>query len=256
MNDVAKQVRPVTPRLTRLPFLTASEMTVIEDRLGPPRRLRADETVVAEGEHPGGCTIVIDGILCRHKLLPDGKRQILAFLMAGDLCDLGGALLGRMDHGVDALTAANVAKVPEAALRELLAAYPRIAEALWRQTLVDASICCEWLANVGRRSAYERIAHLLCETWSRLDAAGLASGQRFAWPITQETLGDATGLSTVHVNRVIQRLRSEGLITLGHGQVLIRDLAQLQEAGGFRPDYLYLDDVHGPGTDESASHPA
>jgi CRP-like cAMP-binding protein len=230
-------------RFDQIARLSEVERQAVLRAVARTRALRAGEDLVLQGDGGGDCHVIVDGVLCRYKLLQDGKRQIIGFQIAGDLCDLTGLMMGRMDHSVGALTPAQVAVIPHAALAEVMDRHPRVARALWQETHVDASITREWVANVGRRTAYQRIAHLLCEMNLRLKAAGRAlDGGSFAWLVTQADAADAMGLSNVHVNRMLQQLRGEGLIATRGGEVAILDWPGLQRAGDFCPDYLFLDD--------------
>jgi CRP-like cAMP-binding protein len=146
-----------------------------------------------------------------------------------------------MDHSVGTLTHATVGVIPHQTLRSIIQRYPGIAQALWQETLIDASTAREWIVNVGRRPAYQRLAHLLCEMSVRLNAVGrVADGMSFEWLVTQAEAADAMGLSTVHVNRVLKQLRSEELIVTQGNEIRVLDWERLQAAGEFTPDYLYL----------------
>lgn len=231
------------PLLTKLqPFaaLSEEEQRVLTEAAVRTRDLEADEDIAHEDDEPTACSLVLDGVVCRYKLLPEGKRQIIGFQIAGDLCDLCGFVLGRMDHSVGTLTRARIAVIAHDRLQEITEKYPRIARALWQESLIDAAISREWVANLGRRSAYQRVAHLLCEMGLRLKAAGRAQDSSFDWPITQAEVADAMGLSTIHVNRVLRQLRGQGLIVLRGAMVTIKDWDGLKEAGQFDASYLYL----------------
>jgi CRP-like cAMP-binding protein len=119
-------------------------------------------------------------------------------------------------------------------------AHPNVANKLWRDTLIDAAIFREWITNVGSREAPSRIAHLLCEIFVKLQAVGLTKGNSFDFPITQSEIADATGLSTVHVNRSVQKLRRERLIALEKGRCTITDWEGLKRTGMFDASYLSL----------------
>jgi CRP-like cAMP-binding protein len=208
--------------------------------------------IVRVGERPDACTVLLDGWACRYKLLPDGKRQITGFLIAGDVCDLSGLLMGTMDHSVGTLTAASVAVIPRDLLMGLMDSHPSLARALWQETLMEASIAREWVLNVGRRSARERIAHVLCEIGSRWQAAGRANSHDFVCPMTQVEIADATGLSSVHVNRTLQELRQDGLIGWAGEVMTILDWERLRETGAFSPDYLFSNQ----GSETRNAHPS
>ena len=202
--------------------------------------LRADADIVREGDRPSQSCLLIEGFLCRYKNLADGKRQIMAFYVPGDIPDLLSLHIEVMDHSLATMVASKVAFIPHDALRALIAQNPSIAGAFWRDTLIDAALFREWIVNVGSRDAYSRIAHLICEVFLKLRAVGLTNGNSFDFPITQSEIGDATGLSTVHVNRSIMELRKDGLIILEKGRCTISDPGRLEEAAMFDPTYLHL----------------
>ena len=239
---------PLIRKLEHRTLLSDEEKEALAKASTRSRDLRPDEDLVREGDGPEECHVILDGVLCRYKLLPEGKRQIIGFQIAGDLCDLCGLVMGRMDHSVGALTRAKLAVIPNRTLHEITQRFPRLAAALWQETMVDASISREWLANIGRRSAYQRLAHLICEMGLRLQAAGRASEDGgFSWPVTQAEVADAMGLSTVHVNRMLQQLRGEGLILSRGDTVTVLDWSRLRRAGEFTPDYLFLGPIGGNG---------
>jgi CRP-like cAMP-binding protein len=202
--------------------------------------VRADQDIVREGDTPSQCCLVIEGFQCRYKMLRDGERQIMSFHVPGDIPDLQSLFLARMDHNLGTITPNRVGFIAHDALEELIRTQPGIGERLWRETLIDAAIFREWITNVGSRDAYTRIGHLICEFFVRLRSVGLTKGKTFDFPITQTEIADATGLSTVHVNRSVQQLRADGLISLERGICTIPDFARLQEAAMFEPGYLHL----------------
>jgi CRP-like cAMP-binding protein len=207
---------------------------------GAVRDVGARRDLIREGERPIAIPVLLDGWACRYKTLADGRRQILAFLVPGDLCELNIYLLNRMDHAIGAITAARFALIDRRSLERLMAGNPRVAEALWWNALVDAAIAREWMVNVGQRTAYERIAHLICETFIRVATVGLAEGNSCPFPITQVDIGDATGLTPVHVNRMLQELRQDGLIELRARRLVIPELERLKEVAFFNDAYLHL----------------
>jgi CRP-like cAMP-binding protein len=206
------------------------------------RQIGADQDILRDGDRPSHCCVLMEGFLCRYKQLPDGTRQIHSIHVPGDMPDLQSLHLHVMDHAVSALTPSKVALISHDALRHLIDTQPRLAQAFWRDTLVDAAIFREWIVNVGARDAYNRIAHLICELFLKLQAVGLTRGYTFGLPITQAEVADATGLSTVHVNRSVMQLRAAGLITWEKGQCTIENWAALKAAAMFDPTYLHLDD--------------
>ena len=209
---------------------------------------RAGDHVARDGDSVAHCCMLASGFAYRYKLVADGGRQIIAVQMPGDFLDLQNALFGAAAHSVRMLTAGELILVPTAALEEVLSYRPGLQRALWLDTLVDASIFSEWMANVGRRDARTRIAHLLCEFAVRLRSAGMISGNSFTLPMTQEQIADATGLTSVHVNRTLQGLRSSGLIRSNRRSITINDWESLAAAGDFDPAYLR------PGARRSTMH--
>jgi CRP-like cAMP-binding protein len=172
----------------------------------------------------------------------NGQRQIMAYLLPGDLCDLDVALLEEMDHTITTFSACKVVRIAPETVANLLQHHPAVARALRMGTLVDEATLREWLLNVGCRSAVERIAHLFCEVFLRLQAVGLATEDSYALPLTQAELGDTTGLSNVHVNRTLQELRRQGLIELRGGRLKILNLPRLRAIAEFKANYLHLGD--------------
>lgn len=204
------------------------------------RTVPAKQDILSEGERPDHVHVIIDGWAARYKTLRDGSRQIVAFLIPGDFCDLHVAILGHMDHGIVALTRCRVAYIPGAELDALTSEHTGLTKAFWWSTLVDEGVLREWILNVGRRDAYERVAHLLCEMHARMKMVGLVEDGRLALPLTQDQLADTTGLTPVHVNRTLQRLRKENLIEIGKGILTILDVDALRDAAGFNGNYLHI----------------
>jgi CRP-like cAMP-binding protein len=197
-----------------------------------------DEYIVREGQQATECTVLLQGMAFRQKLLREGSRQIISFHIPTEFVDLQNGLLGTADHSVQSLNRAVVAGIPRSALMELSDARPGIRRAMWIDTLIDASIFREWVVNVGRRDSRARIAHLLCELAVRMRSIGAGNGEMFDFPVTQEQLADATGLTSVHTNRTLQSLRRDGLIQLTARSLTVLDWDGLREIGDF--DELYL----------------
>jgi CRP-like cAMP-binding protein len=212
------------------------------------KEIRAGEDIVRYGGRPSHCCLLIEGFIYRYKLIGEGRRQIFSFHTPGDIPDLQSLHLKVLDHSLATLTMAKVALIQHDHLRNLNFRFPGIGNALWRDTLIDGSIFREWMAGIGQRSALSRIAHLFCEIYFRLNAVGLADGHSIPFPVTQEQIGDSLGLSTVHVNRSLQKLRSSGLITLRGGTLAIEDWPGLQKVAEFDPIYLHQEvDARPPG---------
>lgn len=203
--------------------------------------LGARQDIVRDGEQPTQCCLILDGWVCRYKLLSQGKRQILSFHVAGDMPDLQGLHAHTMDYGLSTVKHATVAFIARESLRELTARFPSLATLLWRDTLLDAAVVRAWMTGMGRRTAFERIGHLFCELYLKLRAVGLAGDYRCPLPVTQMDLADALGLTPVHINRVLREMRSRALITLRHQTLVIEAWDDLLQASEFDPTYLYLE---------------
>ena len=216
---------------------------------GLPLRSRSVEAgvdVIAQGSTPTECCFVIEGLMCRYAVTSSGGRQIVSFHISGDMPDRDSLHLPHLDHSVGSISAARVAFIPHVELVPLLRTHPNIAIALWRDGVVDAGVFRQWLTGVGRRSAKERVAHLICEMFSRMDALGLADGDHFSFPVTQAQLADAVRLSSVHVNRTLQELRLDGLLSWKGSIVTIHENAKLREVADFDPAYLDLKPMQPP----------
>ncbi len=199
-----------------------------------------DQDIIQEGETPEDVHLITSGFACRYKLLADGSRQIFAFLVPGDFCDLHVFILNQMDHSIGTLSRCTVVNIPRDRVIRLTE-HPAIARALWWVTLVDEGTLREWLVNMGRRQAPERLGHFLCEILTRLNVVGLVTDNAFDFPVTQSELGDTMGLSAVHINRALQTLRSQNLIAFSRGRLTGLDLERLLAFSGFESNYLHLE---------------
>jgi CRP-like cAMP-binding protein len=235
------QTQPLIRKLERGLHLTNEERSALERLPMRIELIRTNQDIVREGDRPSHCFVLLEGVAVTFKRTGGGKRQIMTFNIAGDIVDLQALHVKRLDSTVSSITPCKVGFIEHEALLELCARLPRIANALWRETLTDAAIFKEWVLNVGRRDAHAGVAHLICEVVTRMRAVGLVHDDRCPFPITQNELADAVGISAVHINRTLQELRSAGLITLARGKLQIHDWEALQRAGDFVPDYLYLE---------------
>ena len=232
---------PLLRKLSRLATLSEADRQAVRALPLMPKAARAGQMIMRDGERPTQCSVLIEGYACRHKTTSGGGRQILSFQLAGDLLDVQHLLLDQADHNVQLISDATIAWVPRERLRALMREHPVIAEALWRDTLIDASIWREWVLNVGRRDARSRIAHMLCEFAVRREAAGLGSTERFELPMTQEDIADATGLTSIHVNRMLQALSAEGVIARDRRHLHIVDWPRMRRLADFDAAYLHAE---------------
>jgi CRP-like cAMP-binding protein len=202
--------------------------------------IKDDQDIVRMGDRPSRSCLILSGFAATYKVTAGGKRQIVSFAIAGDIPDLQSLHLKTLDTSIATISTCRVGFIPHEALRDICLRYPRIGAAFWRETLIDAAIFREWVMNVGQREAYQRMAHVLCELLVRLRAVGLAEDHACELPITQSEFADAIGITTVHVNRVLQQMRADGLIESKGTQVKIPDWDKLKQAGEFDPAYLHL----------------
>jgi CRP-like cAMP-binding protein len=196
--------------------------------------------IVREGDQTKHSCLLLSGFAFRQKVTREGARSISAVHMKGDVVDLQNSLLGCADHSVQALSNVTVARIPRKEIISIAHKHPNIGMAMWYDTLVDGSIFREWILNIARRDAQTRIAHLLCEFGIRLESLSLGDRSSYEFPMTQDQLADATGLTGVHVNRSLQELEARGLITRTVRYVAIADWPNLQRAGDFHDAYLHL----------------
>lgn len=220
--------------------LSESDRNVVRALACIPRIIPAQSYVLREGTRPMKCCLLLDGFAFRHKLAADGGRQIVGLMIPGDFMDLQHLFLREADHNIQALTRIKVAEFAGDDLRALALSRPAVAQALWVDTLIEASIARETILNIGRRNGPMRLAHMLCEFEVRLRQAGLADAG-YDLPMTQEQIGDATGMTAVHVNRTLKQLEREGLIVRVKRHLKIADWVGLQQRADFNPLYLHLD---------------
>lgn len=205
-----------------------------------PKHVDADQDLIREGDKPENVHLILEGFAMRYKITARGRRQIFAYMIPGDFCDLNVALLKKMDHSVGTLSPCQVVELSPSTIVELTERRPSLVRALWMCSLVDEATLREWLVNLGQRSAAQRISHLFCELHVRMQAVSLTDKGSFELPITQSELGDTMGLSIVHVNRSLKDLRESGLVTLRDERILIPDVIRLKEYADFDPSYLHL----------------
>jgi CRP-like cAMP-binding protein len=228
-------------RLEALSPLKESDRAAILALPHTLQTVKAHQYIVREGERAENSCLLRSGFATRHKIVADGARQIVSVHMMGDMVNLQNSLLKTADHSVQALTDAEVAFIPGTAIVALASARPAVAIAMWLDTLIDGAVFREWIANVGRRDAKARTAHVLCEFALRQERAGLGTRSKYDLPMTQEQLGDALGLTSVHVNRTLKALEAARLIARENRTVTIQDWDALRKAGDFDPSYLFLE---------------
>lgn len=219
--------------------LGESEVLALDRVTAHPKAYVARKDLIREGDPPGPVLVMLEGWACRYKVLPSGTRQIMAFMMPGDACDLHIGMLAEMDHSIQTVTKALVATISRSAMDEMFAEYPRIATAMYVAQLVDEGTLRAWIVSLGRRSSVERVAHLILELFLRAVRIGLCDGASMELPLPQAVLADALGMTPVHINRMLQELRRSGAIELSRGVLHIKDPAVLTHISGFDANYLH-----------------
>jgi len=241
MIDNKTGVAALVTMLRARDTLSDDEEQVLHDSVSEVREIAAGKVIVRSGTDLENSTLLAQGIIARYKDLADGERQIQQLQVAGDFVDLHGFLLKRIDHNIGAISHCRFALVPHDRLKTITERHPHLARLLWFSTLLDASIQREATLSVGRRSALSRIAHMMCELRVRLEIVGLATVAGFQLSMTQVDIADATGLTSVHVNRMLKQLRDQNVLTFRNGEVEIHDWTRLAGIAEFDPVYLHLE---------------
>ena len=231
-------MNPLIRKLDNYGRLTRPDKDFLTSATQRPQFFGARQDIVEEGEAPVAVNLILEGWACRYKQFEDGRRQIISFFLPGDMCDPYVFLFRAMDQSIGTLTPATLARISVQSIRAMTAQSTTLAEAFWWDIQVSAQIQREWIVSLGRRSALERIAHLFCELAVRMRRAFQITGQDYDLPLTQADLGEAMGLSTVHVNRSLQDLRSTGYISLRGRRLTIHDEDGLRGLAMFNPSYL------------------
>ncbi len=218
--------------------LSAAETEAVRELHASKRRFDRHRDIIAQGHPYLGVFILCSGFVWRYKILPDGKRQVLSLGLPGDLIGFPACFFEKAVNATASLTDTVVATVPFKVLHDLFARFPRIATALFWAVAGEAAIYGERLVDVGRRSAYERLAHLVLELLVRLRAIGLVEQMTYTLPLTQELIADVLGLSGPHISRMLRLMREEGLIDLDGHRLTVLDLESLTLLASFDGDYL------------------
>ncbi|KQZ01741.1 hypothetical protein ASD45_13415 [Pseudolabrys sp. Root1462] len=234
-------VEPLITKMQSIGALDDKDRALIETLAVNPKRLTPQEYLLHQGDHPTNSVIVLSGVLARFQELPEGDRQVVSFHLPGEMPDLHSLFIGHMDHSLVAITEAVVGQVPHDELRRVVRESATLMGLLWRETLIDAAIFRQWIANNGRRGALAGTAHLLCELMLRARSiGGLRSDGSWPMPFTQQQLGDALGLSLVHINRTLKTLREANVAVIERGVLRVLDWDELKRIAGFDPAYLHL----------------
>jgi CRP-like cAMP-binding protein len=229
----------IVDRLRGYVSLNASDEQLLQTACRQVRPYRKGQHLIREGDQPGPVFVMLEGWAARFKILPNGNRQIIAFMMPGDFCDMHIGVLDEMDHDIEALTTATVATIQRPEMEALVEASPALTKAFWWSQLVEAAMLRATIVSLGRRNSLERVAHLLCELCFRLRNVAEESSEPYVMPFSQIVLADAVGMTPVHVNRVLRKLRLDGALEIGGASMTICDLAVLASVAGFDDNYLH-----------------
>lgn len=232
---------PFLQKLETRSKLTEDERQIILNLPFHPRHVGSNQDFVQQGEEVTHSCFILEGMVGTFGQNKRGERQITSVFVAGDMIDLNTVVLPQAMADLQALTPTTILQVPHSVLRRVAGEYPGIAEAFWRECVIDAAILNEWVVNVGRRDARSRLSHLLCEIACRTGRTRIDDGYSFPFPITQNQLADMVGLTAVHVNRTLKGLKEDQLIEMQHRSVRILNWSRLTHIGEFDPTYLRLD---------------
>ena len=235
-GSVDKYVKTLRQRFS----FSEQEERELVSRMDGTEFFSAGDTLVEQEQAINYSRLLYEGFACREKIDAEGERQIAELLLPGDFIDLHSYPLERLDHSITALTDCKIVKLNHKQIDDLIDKHPRFARLLWFSTMTDASIHREWINNLGSRSGSKRMAHLLCETYCRMEVVGLLEDDRFPFPLTQKDLGETLGFTPIHVNRMVKKLRDLDLADIRRGTVWVKDFDGLAEHAGFDPAYLYL----------------
>ena len=216
----------------------AAEVAALLDLKAVSRSVRPGQEIISEGKRCTSVFLITEGIAIRYRILRDGQRQILNFLFPGDFAGVTSCRFDNALYSIKTLTEAAISPVPLPKLIGLFDSHPRLAAKLFWSFTSEVAILAEHLIAIGRRPAPERVAHLLLELHSRLQLIGLADEHSYRLPLTQETISDTLGLSIPYVNRVLQKLRHDGLVTIKDQLVVIENIEALSALADFEQTYL------------------
>ncbi len=226
-------------KLSGFAQLQPSSIDALLDATSRPRVYAPRRDLIREGDRPGPVFVVLKGWAFRYKILPSGGRQVLAFLMPGDSCDLHAGLLAGMDHSIQTISACSVAMIERLQMDAMMDQHPGVAKAMYIGQLIDEGTMRAWITSMGRRTSQERVAHLMCELYLRARNIGLTNEPTLEMPLSQILLADALGMTPVHLNRVLRELRLTGAMTLQRGSLTIVDPGKLVQIAGFDENYLH-----------------
>ncbi len=238
--DTESLLSPLIRKMERIFNLTADEKRVLEGACTTTREFGAHEDIIKIGDRPWQSNLLLEGMVYRYKRLSGGKRQILSFQYPGDIFDSYSFVLEVMDHSIATFCPSKIAYIPHETMLEITERHPRIARALWKDTLIDASVFAEWMTNIRGKLPHAQVAHLICEVVVRFAVVDLAENDEVNWPITSSEMEDALGISAHYIETVLAEFQHNGWITLFGGRLTVHRLDKLKELAEFDPIYLHL----------------
>jgi CRP-like cAMP-binding protein len=233
---------PLIRKLESLGRLSSVDRESVEAMALVSKQLKPGEQIALEGDEPSRCCLVVEGLLRRYSVLSNGNLQTLSIHVPGDIPDLQGLHLRTMDHTLASIGRSKVALIGHRDILEVLRKSPRLANLFWRESLVDAAVARAWVKVLGGQDVVGRLAHLACELYVRMKVMGLVRENSYPLPLTQVQIGETIGASVVHVNRMLKKLRSDGLLEHKEGRLVILNWDALSEMADFDPGYLNLRD--------------
>ncbi len=242
-EKAATLLEPLFQRLSHYVDLSDADRDLLAELVDGVEAIEPGAQILMD-EGPVAATFVAgEGWLFRYRTLSDGRRQIINTVLPGDTMNVGAAFFARSDHSIEALTASTIVRLSKWALAEILKQSPLLGGAICWTSGLEGAMLRERTVVLGRRSARERIAHLLLELQFRLSLASGRKSPAFDFPLTRVHLADMLGLSHVHVSRTISDLRRDGLIAYSTGRLHILERERLEEIADFSATHLHLDSV-------------
>ena len=227
-TEAAVSENALVRKLSALIHLSAEEVDFLNGLHINRADVKAGTDFVSEGEEFRSSFVLRSGWALRYRILQDGRRQIIGIILPGDFIGLNVNFRRTATYSVCAKTDCSLAPIEPLRILEIHQRFPVLASALSWITVREYSILAEQVVRLGRRTAYERMIHLLLELYHRLALIGLAEKDRFELGITQKDLSDLLGLSTVHIHRTLRRLTREGLVSIRRGTVFLNDIEKLE----------------------------
>ena len=233
---------PLIRKLESLGRLSADERESVEALALVGKEVAPGQQIELEGTEPSRCCLVVEGFLRRYSIVSNGNLQTLSIHVPGDIPDLQGLHLRTMDHTLASIGRSKIAMIAHRDILDVLRKAPRLVSLFWRESLVDAAVARAWVKVLGGQDAFGRLAHLACELYVRMNVMGLVRDNSYPLPLTQVQLGETIGASVVHVNRILKKMRADGLLEHKEGRLFILNWDDLSEAADFDPGYLNLRD--------------